>query len=73
MLSIKLHHFPFLVFAFRFGAYLAGAAAGGGRASNYQRKADEPRWRHGCLKGGQGPFDSGTTVKRRRLAPIRRM
>jgi len=73
MLSIKLHHFPFLVFAVRFGAHLPGAAAGRGRVSNYQRKAREPRWRHGCLKGGQAPFDSGTTVKQRRMAPIRRM
>ena len=73
MLSIKLHHFPFLVFAFRFGAYLQGAATGRCRASNYQRKAHEPRWPQGCLKGGQAPFDSGTTVKQRRMAPIRRM
>jgi hypothetical protein len=38
--------------------------------SNYQFKVIEDRNGRGCVKAGQGPFDSGTAVKHFAGAPI---
>jgi hypothetical protein len=44
-----------------------------GSASNYRRRVSRPGARHGCLKAGQMPFNSGTAVMLRRRPPIKRI
>jgi hypothetical protein len=61
MLSIKLHHFAFVVLAHIPGAWrqgIHGLAGSRMRASNYQRKGLPGSGEAHCFKAGQEPFDS---------------
>ncbi len=58
MLSIKLHHFAILLACRRGIGRFRGVQPVKPRHSNYQRKGSPKPARRGCVKDGQGPFDS---------------
>ena len=74
MLSTKLHHFAILELARRKPSpftQVLWVQPVETKDSNYQRMSSPKAWKAGCVKDGQGPFDSCTYIMLYSPAPIR--
>jgi hypothetical protein len=71
MLSMKLHHLPFGWKQLSPRSFQKPPKLSVKIHFNYQRKARQGCGKPVCLKAGQEPFDSDTTITLRESAPIR--